>query len=158
MSMQNLDKYKTMRTYEFIGLDKILLKLCYNIQLDNPTGGLVAAAIIDPFGNKIFGISRNNGKKWIHAEREVIDKYTAKYGFIPDGCIIITTLSPCNDKMDDRYGESCTDLLNNINPELVYCGYIDPTQNIDKIKFKLKQTNDVELIKSCQKIANRFLE
>ena len=100
-------------------LDKILLKLCKMIidgqQTDSNQFGLVGAAVIDKNYNIVTSTSLSINNKWSHAERNAIEKYQEKYGNLPKDSIIVTTLSPCSDKMKDRYGLSCTDIINNTN-------------------------------------------
>lgn len=143
--------------------DNILLELCDLIKegqkKDNSFYGMVGAAILDPQGNKILKTSQQPKKgKWHHAERNAIDAYIEEYGKIPKGTIIITTLSPCTDSMKDRYGRSCTKLLNNTNIREVYCGYIDPTQSGDDHHFKIKQTKNSKIQKLCKKFSDTFLK
>jgi pyrimidine deaminase RibD-like protein/predicted nucleotidyltransferase len=94
----------------------------------------------------------------VHAERVAIDNYQNKYGDIPEGSIIVTTLSPCNQDMDDRYQSSCTDLINQSTVKKVYCGYKDPTQHGEQRQFAEVETSNPKIRKICQSIANEFLE
>ena len=96
----------------------------------------------------------------IHAERAAIDQYQKQYGDVPLGSIIVTTLSPCNRDMSDRYGESCTDLIDHSNVKDVYCGYIDPTQrSLTKDQmFTVTETDNTELRLLCRTIADTFLK
>jgi len=148
--------------HNYTKLDKILLKLCEMVidehHSEPKLDGLVGAAVLDPKNNIVTGISTKSGDKWIHAEREALSKYESKYGEVPEGSIIVTTLSPCNDKMDNRYSESCTDLINNSPVKKVYCGYIDPTQTNDQRKFTQLESGNKSVRELCKKISNIFLE
>jgi hypothetical protein len=85
--------------------------------------------------------------------------YYKQYGEIPKGSIIITTLSPCCEHMDDRAGESCTDLINNSPVHKVYCGYSDPTQDEhDDRQFTLQETNNPKIRAVCEQLADTFLD
>ena len=143
-------------------LDKILLKLCEMVieeHHDNPEmDGLVGAAVLDPKNNIVTGISTKSDDKWIHAEREALNKYEAKYGKVPEGSIIVTTLSPCNDTMHDRYSESCTDLINASPVKKVYCGYTDPTQTKNQRKFTQLETGNRKIREICMRISEIFLK
>ena len=147
-------------------LDKILTKLCRMIvegQLSNKDYGMVAACVLDPDNNIVAGLnSPGVGSKRLHAERVAIEKYEKKYGEVPEGSIVLTTLSPCNENHDEtaagRYGESCTDYLNSKGIEKVYCGYIDPTQDNDQRQFNIIETSDKNIRKECKRFADTFLE
>lgn len=148
-------------------LDKILLELCHHIiegqNIDPEKYGMVAACVLDPENRKVYGVNEAAGdNKRRHAERVAIDRYEEHYGPIPEGSIIVTTLSPCNENgtemADDRYGESCTDLVNDSNCRKVYCGYIDPTQDNSHSKYTLEETSNDKIKTLCNKFANTFLE
>jgi len=143
-------------------LDKVLVKLCELIidrqKQDNEKYGLVGACVIDPDNNMVAATSKHKGDKWSHAEREAMDKYERDYGEIPDGSIIVTTLSPCNKRMNDRYSESCTDLINDSIVKKVYCGYMDPTQNKHNNEFTEECTKNDKIKELCKKISDTFLK
>jgi pyrimidine deaminase RibD-like protein len=150
--IKNLDK-----------LDRILTKLAEMViqgqDKDPDYYGMVAAAVLDPDNNIVARLNfpGKDGRR-IHAERAAMMAYTKKYGEIPEGSIIITTLSPCSDHMDDRVGESCTDLINKSPVHKVYCGYMDPTQHEhDTRQFTLQETNSENLRKACKALADTFL-
>ena len=92
-----------------------------------------------------------------HAEREAIRAYENKYGPPPAGSIIITTLTPCSDEMNDRYGDDCTDLINNSNIKKVYCGYKDPSQDNQHNNFNEEVTDNKKIQELCKKFADTFL-
>jgi pyrimidine deaminase RibD-like protein len=145
-------------------LDKILLELCHHVikgQKDDPLKyGMVAACVLDPENRKVFGVNEaaKDGTRR-HAERVAIDRYVKHYGDIPEGSIILSTLSPCNeDDMDERYGESCTDLVNDSNVRKVYCGYIDPSQHNEHAKYNLEETGNTDISDLCKKFADTFLK
>ena len=143
-------------------LDKILSKLCEMVvkgKQDRPDYyGMVAAAIVDPSNQIVARLNRpgRDGKR-IHAEHAAMLDYNSKYGDIPNGSIVITTLSPCNESMDERDGPSCTELINNSTIKKVYCGYMDPTQDDDTRQFNLMETADQELRNTCKQFADTFL-
>ena len=143
-------------------LDKILSKLCDMVvrgQESDRDYGMVAAAVVDPDNQIVARLNRpgRDGKR-IHAEHAAMLDYTNKYGPIPEGSIIVTTLSPCNEAMDERDGPSCTELINNSSVKKVYCGYMDPTQDNDTRQFNLMETADQELRNKCKQFADTFLD
>ena len=143
-------------------LDKILSKLCDMVvrgQESDRDYGMVAAAVVDPDNQIVARLNRpgRDGKR-IHAEHAAMLDYTDKYGPIPEGSIVITTLSPCNEAMDERDGPSCTELINNSTVKKVYCGYMDPTQDDDTRQFSLMETADRELRNKCKQFADTFLD
>ena len=143
-------------------LDKILSKLCGMIvkgKQDRPDYyGMVAAAVVDPSNQIVARLNRpgRDGKR-IHAEHAAMLDYADKYGDIPEGSIIITTLSPCNESMAERDGPSCTELINRSTVKKVYCGYMDPTQDDDTRQFNLMETADKQLRNKCKQFADTFL-
>jgi pyrimidine deaminase RibD-like protein len=148
-------------------LDKILTELCQAVikgQQDDPVKyGMVAACVLDPQNRKVLSVNeaaQDDTRK--HAERVAIEAYTKKYGEVPSGSIILTTLSPCNeddtDMADERFGESCTDLINNSNVRKVYCGYIDPSQEDEHNKYTLEETGNSDVKDLCKKFADTFLK
>jgi hypothetical protein len=60
--------------------------------------------------------------------------------------------------MDEREGESCTNLINNSNVRKVYCGYIDPSQNNEHNKYTLEETDNQDVRSLCEKFAATFLD
>lgn len=126
----------------------------------NPNNSeLVAAAIIDPSNNIVASTSKKiSDDEWIHAERAALYDYQEKYGDVPKGSIIVTTLSPCNELMKDRYSKSCTELINSLSIKKVYCGYLDPTQHKENRDFTQLETNNKKIREVCKDIANLFLE
>lgn len=147
-------------------LDGILLDLCELViqgQKNDPEYyGMVAASVLDNKNRRVDALNyvKAHGKH-SHAERSAIDKYVKLYGPLPEGCIIITTLSPCSDFLDERYGESCTDLIDDVGVHKVYCGYTDPTQiNSDaymRKKFHIEATKNKKIRELCKKFADTFL-
>jgi pyrimidine deaminase RibD-like protein len=120
---------------------------------------MVAAAVVDPDNQIVARLNRpgKDGKR-IHAEHAAMEDYTRKYGPIPEGSIIVTTLSPCNEHMDERDGPSCTSIINNSTVKKVYCGYMDPTQDDDTRQFNLMETADRALRNKCKQFADTFLD
>lgn len=143
-------------------LDKILAKLCKMIvkgQNSNKDYGMVAACVLDPDNQVVARLNYpgESGKR-VHAERAAIEAYEDKYGGIPKGSIILTTLSPCNEHMDERDGPSCTDVINNSGVKKVYCGYIDPTQTEEHRHYNLMETSNARLRSMCKHFADTFLD
>ena len=145
-------------------LDVILSYLCRMViegkKLNKDLFGMVAACVLDPDNRAVFGINYYNDAtdNRVHAERCALDQYTAQYGEPPAGSIIITTLSPCCHPMEERYGESCTELINDTDIHKVYCGYKDPTQDEDMNRtFHIKQTRNADIIELCKSFADTFL-
>lgn len=135
-------------------LDLILADLCEMIldgqEKDPDYYGKVAACVLGPSGQKVSRTSYKDGDKYVHAERAAIDAY----GDIGPDCMIVTTLSPCNNPMADRYGKSCEDLINDTGIEHVYCGYKDPTQDTDPSV----ETRNTKLRELCKQFADTFLK
>ena len=148
-------------------LDRILLELCDHViegqKADPEQYGMVAACVLDPDNRKVFGVNQAVDKDTRrHAERVAMDRYEAEHGEIPEGSIILTTLSPCNEDdthmADERYGESCTDLINGSNVRKVYCGYMDPSQHNDHAEYTLEETDNRDIKNLCKKFADVFLK
>jgi hypothetical protein len=87
-----------------------------------------------------------------------MDAYMEQFGSIPEGSIIITTLSPCTKDMPDRHGESCTDLINRSGVHKVYAGYADPSQDETRKKFHVKTTTNPRIKELCKAFADTFLK
>jgi pyrimidine deaminase RibD-like protein len=147
-------------------LDKILSRLCQLVikgQQSDKDYGMVAAGVLDPDNNLVcrLNIPDSSGKR-IHAERAAIEAYESKYGLVPKGSIVITTLSPCSEDnvetADERAGIDCTDYLNSKKIKKVYCGYMDPTQDKDNREFNLIETANKKLRHECKKFADTFLD
>jgi pyrimidine deaminase RibD-like protein len=145
-------------------LDKYLAELCDLVEKGQASGkdfGMVAAGILPLKGDYMARLNRPGENGRIHAEHAVIEDFIKKYGSIPEGSVIITTLSPCNTPMDERDGPSCADLLNEHGIQKVYCGYIDPTQHDgaeDNREYNLVETSNKELRSRCEAFADTFLD
>jgi len=147
-------------------LDKILSRLCQLVvkgQRSDKDYGMVAAGVLDPDNNLVCRLNIPDGTgKRIHAERAAIEAYESKYGLVPKGSIVITTLSPCSEDnvetADERAGIDCTDYLNSKKIKKVYCGYMDPTQDKDNREFNLIETANKKLRHECKKFADTFLD
>ena len=145
-------------------LDKYLAELCDLVEKGQASGkdfGMVAAGILPLKGEYMARLNRPGKNGRIHAEHAVIEDFIKKYGSIPEGSVIITTLSPCNTPMDERDGPSCADLLNEHGIQKVYCGYIDPTQHDgaeDDREYNLVETQNKELRSRCEAFADTFLD
>jgi len=142
-------------------LDRYLVQLCHMIiegqKHDPERFGMVAACVLDPDHNIVARTSMSIKGKWSHAERNAMESYEREYGEIPEGSIILTTLSPCNGPMNDRYGSSCTDLINNSNVRKVYSGYLDPSQHDEHNEFNEEVTANQDIQKLCKRFADTFL-
>ena len=148
----------------FAAYDKILIDLCAGIikhqKQDSDRYGLVAAAVVDPDHNVVYGINHKlaSGKR-VHAERAAMANYIKRHGVIPKNSIIITTLSPCTDDMPDRKGPSCTELLNGSPITRVYAGYRDPSQtHLSHDEFDVVYTQNSKIESVCKQIADCFLK
>jgi pyrimidine deaminase RibD-like protein len=147
-------------------LDDYLSKLCAMVKKGKETRpeyyGMVAAGILTPKGRWVAKINYPKGSKRVHAERAAIEEYQKYHGEIPKGSILITTLSPCNEKDDvtaaDRVGVSCTDLINQQGFESVYSGYKDPTQDNEHGEYNEVFTKNKQLKNMCGSFADSFLE
>lgn len=148
-------------------LDSILVELCEMIidgkKKDPDYYGMVASCVLDTKNNKVCAVNyfKSAGKR-VHGERAAIDKYQKKYGKIPPDSIIITTCSPCSEDMSERYGDSCTDLIDSLGIRKVYSGYSDPTQdesdNYNYKKFHVETTKNKQIESLCKKFADTFLK
>lgn len=145
-------------------LDAILVQLCKMIitgkKKDSDYYGMVAACVLDTDNRAVFGINHadNDSGTRVHAERAALDQYRTKYGEPPAGSIIITTLSPCSQPMEERYGDSCTELINDTDIHKVYCGYEDPTQEKPMNRtFHVMQTRNESIVDLCKDFAKTFL-
>lgn len=144
-------------------LDKYLSELCDLVEKGQASGkdfGMVAAGLLPLKGHYMARLNRPGKDGRIHAEHAVIKDFIKKYGSIPEGSVIITTLSPCNKHMDERDGPACADIINKYNIQKVYCGYIDPTQHHgseDNREFNLVETSNKGLRKRCEAFAKTFL-
>lgn len=150
--------------YEIKNLDKldhILAKLCRMVvdgkKNDPEYYGMVAAAVLDNDNNIVARLNIPAGEKRMHAEHVALNAYRKKYGEPPEGSIIITTCSPCSGEMAERYGISCTDIINDSNIHKVYCGYIDPTQHEEQREFTLQETSNQDIRDLCEKFADTFI-
>lgn len=164
-SSVNLDPHRTdyeIRNYH--KLDKYLIDLCKMV-LNNRKDkhpGMVAAGVLALKGPFVARTSSYSGDGiYRHAERNAISAYEKTYGPVPEGSLIITTLSPCNEQHDHtaktREGGSCTDLINSKGIQKVYCGYIDPTQDDDTREFNLMETSNKKIREMCKQFAETFL-
>lgn len=142
-------------------LDKILTGLCELVIQGQTKGqnlGMVGAAVLDPDNNCVVGINypTRSGRR-VHAERAAIDSYTARFGAVPPGSIIITTLNPCSHDMAEREGDSCTNLVEQHGIHKVYCGCVDPEQVTRNKTFHLQATRNPKIQALCKAFANTFL-
>lgn len=167
-SSVNLDPHRTeyeIRNYH--KLDKYLIDLCKMVMenvrhSDNPHAGMVAAGVLSLKGPFVARTSSYAGDgKYTHAEMNAITAYEQEVGPIPEGTVIITTLSPCNEQhdhtADTRNGPSCTDLINSKGIQKVYCGFMDPTQDDDQREFNVMETSNHKIRDICREFAATFL-
>lgn len=148
-------------------LDRILANCCEQViqrqKEDSDYWGMVGACVLDPESRIVYGVNHlmEDGTR-SHGERTAIDNYIEKYGPVPKGSIILTTLSPCSEPLSERHGESCTELINSVGVHKVYCGYSDPTQVDSEIyrhkKFHTQDTRNEKLKSLCKMFADTFLE
>jgi len=149
-----------IRNYE--KLDNIMSKLCALVVEGQKTSpehfGKVAAAVLDPDNQLVARLNCPgvDGKR-IHAERAAMEAYEEKYGDIPEGSIVLTTCSPCSERMTKRDGVSCTDYINASPVKKVYCGYSDPTQDEDQREFTILETKDSDIRELCEMFAETFI-
>jgi len=145
-------------------LDKYLVDLCKMVtkNVSDKHPGMVAAGVLALEGPFVARTSSYDGDgMYVHAERNAIEAYENEVGPIPEGSLIITTLSPCNEQHDEtaeeRVGESCTELINSKGIQKVYCGYIDPTQDDDIREFNQMETANQKIRQICKEFASTFL-
>jgi pyrimidine deaminase RibD-like protein len=143
-------------------LDEILVGLCDLVIQGQTKGqdlGMVAAAVLDPDLNCVVGINypTRSGRR-VHAERAAIDSYTARFGTVPAGSTVVTTLNPCSHDMAEREGASCSDLVEQHGIRKVYCGVIDPEQVTRRKTFHLQSTRNAKIQALCKAFANTFLK
>jgi GNAT superfamily N-acetyltransferase len=108
----------------------------------------------------VYGINHKlpNGKR-VHAERAAIENYKNKHGELPEGSVIVTTLSPCTEPMADREGISCTELIDSTPVRRVYAGYRDPSQDhLAHDDFDVVVTNNNKIQHLCKGFADCFLK
>jgi pyrimidine deaminase RibD-like protein len=113
--------------------------------------GMVGACVVCPDGERIYGVNyeAEDGRR-VHAERAALERCAE----VSPDCMIVTTLSPCNRPMDERYGESCEDLIAEFGIKHVYCGYKDPTQD----HATGIETRNPKLRELCKKLSDTFLK
>ena len=144
-------------------LDKYLTELCQLVergQQSNKDYGMVAAGVLSLKHPWLARLNRPGKHGRIHAEHAAILDFKSKYGEIPEGTVLITTLSPCNKHMDERDGPACADIINANGIKKVYCGYIDPTQHhgsSDQREYNLVETQNKILRSRCEEFADTFL-
>lgn len=155
-----------MKSQELVNsYDHILADLCALVlkrQKENPEFfGMVGAAVVDRNGNIVLNTSSKKNNKWTHAERNAIDAYKLRHGKIDNGCVIVTTLSPCDMHNDttaiQRFGDSCADFITETGIETVYYGYQDPTQQNNNESFELIETQNPQIKELCKLFAETFL-
>jgi len=159
---RQLKKYSLAEAADVGAYDRILVKLCELVLKSQKPGtrhGFVGAAVVAPDGRWVGSTSiKNSQGKWEHAERAALSKFKGKYGAVPEGCTIVTTLSPCTDPMEDRQGISCTELIDSTTVRAVYCGYRDPSQSHQEHEdFDLRFTQNHAIEDMCKSLSDMFL-
>ena len=143
-------------------LDKYLSELADLVEKGKASDqdyGMVAAGILSLKHPYMSRLNRpgSQGKR-IHAEHAVLKDFVAKYGKVPEGTVLLTTLSPCTKHLDERDGPSCSSLVERYGIKKVYCGYMDPTQVDDTRKYNLMETSDPKIRARCKAFADTFLD
>lgn len=138
-------------------LDAILAKCCElvisNQERDPKYYGMVGACVVFPDSRHVYATShKDDVGLWVHAERAAIN---ACGDDITSDCTIVTTLSPCNQKMSTRAGLNCDHVIKEIyGIKNIYCGYVDPTQE----SMLIDVTENPKLRELCKRLANTFLK
>tara|TARA_R110002072_G_scaffold12468_1_gene53797 strand:- start:65 stop:928 length:864 start_codon:yes stop_codon:yes gene_type:complete len=171
VTQYNEEEHKDFEIKNLDKLDRILFNLCKLVvdgqRIAPDFFGIVASAILthDHEGKDrlVMGINGPDSEgRRIHGERAAIYNYEQEYGNLPEGSILITTLSPCNNPvMPERSGGSCTNMINEY-PQIrkVYCGYHDPSQGKkghDQRLFSLQETNNIQIRELCLAFKNTFI-
>jgi pyrimidine deaminase RibD-like protein len=123
--------------------------------------GLVCAGIFDGDNEMIApSISPETGK-WIHAERNALNKFIQQFGTPSSSAVVVTTLSPCVVELKSRIGDSCTELLEITGLHTVHAGVLDSLQKDSlaiyrarSIEFSL--TNDPLCKRVCERLLGMF--
>jgi pyrimidine deaminase RibD-like protein len=143
-------------------LDNYLAELCELVEKGQSSGkdfGMVAAGVLSLKHPYMARLNRpgKDGKR-VHAELAVLQDFIAKYGKIPEGTVLLTTLSPCTKHLDERDGPSCSSLVEKYGIQKVYCGYLDPTQVDDDRDYNLMETSNDAIRSKCKAFADTFLD
>lgn len=130
---------------------------------ENNIFGLVGAALVTAEHETMYETSRATlSQKYKHAEYCVIEKFINKYGSIPSDAILVTTLSPCFNHMDDRYGDSCSNIISAMGIKIVYSGLSDTTQlkydpaHYDHVPYDLIITQNEDIKELCSLLLNKI--
>jgi pyrimidine deaminase RibD-like protein len=164
-TMETTDDYEV---HGYHKLDDLLMKLCRLVvdghKKDPEKYGMVAAGIKTNDYPFLARTGYMKGTSHVHAERAVIEAFMKKHGEIPQGSIMLVTLSPCNRHDDktasERAGEPCSDLIATHGIEKVYCGLIDPSQahgSEDHRHYTLIETENETIRDLCEMFSNTFL-
>jgi pyrimidine deaminase RibD-like protein len=142
-------------------LDKYLAELCALVEQGQSSGkdfGMVAAGILPLKGKYMARLNRPGKDGRTHAEHAVLQDFLAKYGEIPEGTVLLTTLSPCTKHLEERDGPSCSSLVEKYGIKKVYCGYMDPTQVDDARDYNIIETSNGKIRAKCKEFADTFLD
>lgn len=127
-----------------------------------PNVGIVACALIDLGDRKVFATSeKTEDGKWLHAERNALNKFESIYGAPTKNAIFVTTLSPCDNFCSSRAGESCVNLILNSGISRVHFGSLEPHHNgsldcYSNLGISSSLTKETNLLSICDNIANLF--
>lgn len=147
-------------------LDNLLAECCERVlklqRQDPEYWGMVGACVLDMDNRVVYGVNHSvGGDKRDHAEVAAVKNYIKRYQKLPESGIIITTLSPCSEDIDQPNHRNCTDYINRLPIKKVYCGYMDPTQRHSEAyrrkHFHLRETHNDRLRELCRQFADTFL-
>ena len=148
-------------------LDGLLKQVIYYLAQSwmNPEVGLVASGIFHSTYLPSIATSEQRAVgKWLHAERNAIQRFEEMYGnnIIGPNSIVVVTLTPCVLKSDSREGSSCLDLFRDKGIKQVHAGVLDSSHTGMNIKdyqslgINLTLTEDKRCRIVCQKLLQIF--
>lgn len=159
-------RLKDFQIYSTKKLDRILAKCCSLVmdkhREDPDYWGMVGACVLGKDGQIAYGVNHRVDGGRDHAEVAALKNYIQEYGRgAVDGAIVITTLSPCSQPIDQPGDRNCVDYIEDHGIKKVYCGWSDPTQdnseNYLHKRFHTVETRNEKLKLMCQKMASTFL-
>ncbi len=149
---------KMSETEHYLGETiKYLIQHWYDAQT-----GIVACAIID--GDRtVYAVSSQNGKHWIHAERNAYNRFKSLYGNPGPNATFITTLSPCVSDLKRRSEPSCSDLIKKLGIKKMHFGVLDTfhvpsISSYKEMEFIPTVTQNEAMAKICKKLMGMFTE
>lgn len=142
--------------------DNLLLKTIHHLftNWNNEHVGIVACCLKD--GDKeTFATSTKNGKNWLHAERNVYEKFNSTYGTPSENAAFIVTLSPCINPLKYRAEASCIELIKSIGIKRIHFGVLDTLhaktlQDYSEKGFSASLTQDSNIEAICRKLMCLF--